>query len=56
MIEGAEGGVEPTEVIENGARTINIKRRSELLGSPGKIDILAVESSVAIAKRMHLEM
>jgi len=40
-------------VIENRARAINIERRSELLGDPGKIDILAGELAVAISERMH---
>jgi hypothetical protein len=53
MIERRKRGVEATEVIENGAGTINIEGRPELLGGPGKIDILAVKFSVAIAERMH---
>ena len=53
MIERRESGVEATEVIENSARAINIERGPELLCRPGKIDILAVKLSFAVAKRMH---
>jgi hypothetical protein len=56
MIERRESGVEATEVIENSARAINIERGPELLCRPGKIDILAVEFSLAIPERMHREM
>jgi hypothetical protein len=40
-------------MIENCFRAVNISRRAEFIRYTGKIDILAIEMSVAIMKRVH---
>ena len=56
VIERRERGVEPRVVIQNCSRTVNIERSPELLSNARKIDTFAVQSAVAITKRMHAEM
>ena len=55
MIEWRKRGIEPAVMIENCARAVDIKRRTELFSDAPKIDIFAVKLAVAIAKRMHRE-
>jgi hypothetical protein len=56
MIERGERSIEPAIMIENRACTVNIEWRPELLSNARKIDFFAVETPVAIMKKMHITL
>ena len=53
VIQPVERRVEPTVVIEDRLRTVNVQRRAVLGGERREIDLLATQLAVLIVKGMH---
>ena len=55
MIQRRERGVESRVVIENCPRAVNVSRRAKFRGNARKIDIFAIEMTIAIVKKSARE-
>src|SRR5581483_3248871 len=53
VIQRRQRSVQPSVVIENGSRAVNIRRGTESFGHLGQIDLFTEEPPLPILKTMH---